>query len=117
MQTWWLWPEQDKATSEGSGESIIGYGLSETTSRTEEAAVARSQPSDQPLALLNKGQRITGDERGALSDQLRRQYESGRSIRDLAADTGRSYGFVHRVLQESGATLRGRGGSNRRLSN
>jgi hypothetical protein len=26
--------------------------------------------------------------------------------------TGRSYGFVHRVLVESGATLRKRGGAN-----
>ena len=77
---------------------------------TEEAAVAESQS----LSPLNKGRRITGDERGALSDDLRRHYENGRSIRDLAADTGRSYGFVHRVLKESGATLRGRGGSNRR---
>jgi hypothetical protein len=68
----------------------------------------------QPLAQLNKGQRITGTQRGVLSDELRRQYENGRSIRDLAADTGRSYGFIHRVLKESGATLRGRGGSNRR---
>ena len=66
------------------------------------------------LSPLNKGRRITGDERGALSGELRRQYEAGRSIRDLAADTGRSYGFIHRVLVESGAKLRGRGGANRR---
>lgn len=69
-----------------------------------------------PLSPLDKGRRITGDERGVLSDELRREYENGRSIRDLAADTGRSYGFVHRVLKESGATLRGRGGSNRRVA-
>ena len=68
------------------------------------------------LSPLNKGRRITGDERGTLSVDLRREYERGRSIRDLAADTGRSYGFIHRVLKESGATLRGRGGSNRRKS-
>jgi hypothetical protein len=37
----------------------------------------------------------------------------GSSIRSIAADTGRSYGFVHRVLTESGATLRGRGGATR----
>ena len=77
---------------------------------TEEAAVAESQS----LSPLNKGRRITGDERGALSDDLRRHYESGRSIRDLAADTGRSYGFVHRVLTESGVQLRQRGGARRR---
>jgi hypothetical protein len=63
---------------------------------------------------LAKGRRITGDERGTLSDELRQQYEAGRSIRAIAKDTGRSYGFVHRVLQESGATLRGRGGATRR---
>jgi hypothetical protein len=65
------------------------------------------------VAQLMKGRRITGDERGTLSDELRQQYESGRSIRSIAAETGRSYGFVHRVLQESGATLRGRGGATR----
>jgi len=35
-------------------------------------------------------------------------------IRDIAAETGRSYGFVHRVLAESGATMRSRGGATRR---
>ncbi|HVQ19255.1 MAG TPA: helix-turn-helix domain-containing protein, partial [Actinomycetes bacterium] len=60
-----------------------------TTLATEEADVAETRS----LSPLNKGRRITGDERGALSDELRHQYENGRSIRDLAADTGRSYGF------------------------
>lgn len=63
---------------------------------------------------LGKGRRITGDERGDLSSKLRKRYESGVSIRALAAETGRSYGWVHRLLLESGATLRGRGGPNRR---
>ena len=66
------------------------------------------------MAELVKGRRITGSERGVLlSAELRRRYEGGSSIRALAADTGRSYGFVHRVLLESGATLRGRGGATR----
>ncbi|MFO7401299.1 MAG: helix-turn-helix domain-containing protein, partial [Actinomycetales bacterium] len=30
-----------------------------------------------------------------------------------AASTGRSYGFIHRILSESGVTLRGRGGATR----
>ncbi|MDX6206482.1 MAG: hypothetical protein QOF39_2539, partial [Frankiales bacterium] len=34
-------------------------------------------------------------------------------IRSLAESTGRSYGFVHRILTESGAALRGRGGATR----
>ena len=37
-----------------------------------------------------------------------------KSIRALAASTGRSYGFVHRVLTESGVQLRQRGGARRR---
>lgn len=65
------------------------------------------------MSDLGKGRRITGDERGTLSTTLRRRYEGGASIRTLAAETGRSYGFVHRVLLESGATLRGRGGATR----
>lgn len=63
------------------------------------------------VAQLGKGRRITGDERGTLTEDLRKSYESGRSIRAISAETGRSYGFVHRVLVESGTTLRGRGGA------
>jgi hypothetical protein len=66
------------------------------------------------VAELPKGRRITGSERDRLATDLKKRYESGASIRELAAETGRSYGFVHRVLAESGATLRGRGGAVRR---
>lgn len=66
------------------------------------------------MAELPKGRRITGLDRDRLSADLKKRYESGVSIRDLAAEIGRSYGFVHRVLLESGATLRGRGGAVRR---
>jgi len=59
----------------------------------------------------SKGDRITGAERAKLAQDLRTRYEEGASIRDLASETGRSYGFVHRVLTESGAQLRGRGGA------
>ena len=62
---------------------------------------------------LGKGKRITGDDRNSLADELRSRYDSGESIRSLATSTNRSYGFVHRLLSESGATLRGRGGANR----
>jgi hypothetical protein len=44
--------------------------------------------------------------------ELRNAYERGASIRDLAATTGRSYGSIHSMLLESGATLRARGGAN-----
>lgn len=39
--------------------------------------------------------------------ELKAGYEKGASIRTLAAETGRSYGYVHRALVESGVVLRG----------
>ena len=66
------------------------------------------------MADLTKGRRVTGGERDKLAGDLRKKYEAGASIRELAEDTGRSYGFVHRVLVGSGATLRGRGGATRK---
>jgi len=68
------------------------------------------------VADLTKGRRVTGGDRTKLAADLRKRYESGASIRELAAETGRSYGFVHRILSESGATLRGRGGATRSRS-
>ena len=65
------------------------------------------------MAELKKGSRITGAERDKLAQDLRKKYEGGQSIRLLAESSGRSYGFVHRILSESGATLRGRGGATR----
>jgi hypothetical protein len=62
---------------------------------------------------LKKGSRVTGSDRDKLAAELRKKYDSGQSIRALAEATGRSYGFVHRILSESGTTLRGRGGATR----
>ncbi len=58
--------------------------------------------------------RVTGDDRSTLAADLKKRYEKGESIRLLAASSGRSYGFVHRILSESGTTLRGRGGATRK---
>lgn len=65
------------------------------------------------VADLKKGARITGNMRDKLAADLKKKYEKGLSIRALAESTGRSYGFVHRVLSESGVQLRGRGGATR----
>jgi transposase-like protein len=62
---------------------------------------------------LKKGSRVTGAARDKLATELKRKYDSGASIRALAEETGRSYGFVHRMLSESGVSLRGRGGATR----
>jgi hypothetical protein len=68
------------------------------------------------VAELKKGTRVTGGDRDKLAADLKRKYEGGQSIRVLAQSSNRSYGFVHRILSESGATLRGRGGATRRKS-
>jgi hypothetical protein len=64
-------------------------------------------------ALLAKGSRITGAQRGAVAAKYAKRYEAGESIRKIAEDAGRSFGFVHGVLKEAGVTLRGRGGATR----
>lgn len=65
------------------------------------------------MAKVVRGARITGAQREKLAAQYVKKYESGQSIRQIADKAGRSYGFVHGVLVESGAALRGRGGATR----
>jgi hypothetical protein len=63
---------------------------------------------------LRKGTRVTGTDRSKLATDLKTRYDAGESIRSLANATGRSYGFIHRILTETGVTLRGRGGAARK---
>lgn len=63
------------------------------------------------MAEQTRRVRVTGSDRDKLAADLRKKYQKGESIRALAASTGRSYGFVHRLLTESGQALRGRGGA------
>ncbi|SEQ54513.1 helix-turn-helix domain-containing protein [Microlunatus flavus] len=72
-----------------------------------------AEASDGTAGALTKGARITGDQRSSLAASFGERYAGGESIRSIAQDTGRSYGFVHGVLKESGASLRGRGGATR----
>lgn len=65
------------------------------------------------MAQLGKGRRVSGGEREKLTNDLVKKYAAGASIRELAASTGRSYGFVHRILTDADVTLRGRGGPTR----
>jgi helix-turn-helix protein len=62
---------------------------------------------------LRKGTRVTGADRSKLATDLKKRYDGGESIRALANATGRSYGFIHRILTETGVSLRGRGGATR----
>jgi Helix-turn-helix domain len=77
------------------------------------AEVLRRTEEETAVADLKKGARITGTQRDKLATDLKKKYEKGASIRALAEQTGRSYGFVHRVLSETGVSLRGRGGATR----
>src|SRR5690554_3766642 len=74
---------------------------------------ARQPRGGRVAEKLAKGARISGGNRDKLAADLKKKYEGGKSIRDLAGETGRSYGFVHRLLSESGVQLRGRGGATR----
>ena len=62
---------------------------------------------------VKKGARITGADRTKLAGELTKKYANGASIRALAEETGRSYGFVHRILTENDVSLRSRGGATR----
>lgn len=55
-----------------------------------------------------------GPDRDKLAAGLKAKYEGGKSIRALAEETGRSYGGVHRLLEDAGVTFRSRGGVPRR---
>ena len=62
---------------------------------------------------IAKGVRVVGDERQELVSELTRRYAAGESIRSIARDIGRSYGFVHGVLRQADTPLRARGGATR----
>ena len=68
----------------------------------------------QAAERADASRRIVGHERVTWAKDYVRRYGRGDSIRMIAADTGRSYGFVHRLLVESGVQLRKRGGARTR---
>lgn len=70
----------------------------------------RMRPGQRPDQVGSINDEITEIERAELAAKLKRRYDSGESIRKIAAEIGRSYGFVHRVLSESGTALSSREG-------
>lgn len=62
---------------------------------------------------LAKGHRISGAERDRLAKRLLAEYEAGRSIRQICAETGYSIGRVRRLLIDAGVEFRSRGGRRR----
>jgi hypothetical protein len=66
--------------------------------------------SDLPeLDPLPAHSRIDGEARAFLADLMRSHYQQGASIRSLAAQTNRSYGWVVAMLKESRTKFRPRG--------
>jgi transposase-like protein len=57
-----------------------------------------------------QGPAVRGDARVAVRADLARRYRDGASVRKLAREVGKSYGFVYRMLEEAGVTMRPRGG-------
>ncbi|MDT0317411.1 helix-turn-helix domain-containing protein [Streptomyces millisiae] len=45
-----------------------------------------------------------------MSADHKKKCKSGQSIRDLLVEIERSYGFIHRLLDEADVTFRSRGG-------
>jgi len=57
---------------------------------------------------------VSGADRAALRATVAARYAAGASIKELAAGSGWSYGFVHKLLCEAGVPLRRRGPRNKR---
>lgn len=65
---------------------------------------------------IPRGVQVRGKDRARLVKEIGRRYKRGEPLRALAASTGRSYGFVYRLVIESGQVMRPRGGARRRPS-
>jgi hypothetical protein len=59
---------------------------------------------------ITKFKRLAGGDADAFDQDARREYDSGKTIRAIVAESGRSYGAVHRALQRVGTRFRQRGG-------
>lgn len=64
---------------------------------------------------VKKNVHVVGAERAKIAAQVSAQYIAGDSIRAIAVSLGRSYGFVHRLLEETSTAFRPRGGAMRRI--
>lgn len=59
---------------------------------------------------LRRYEHAYGPTRDEVRAEVARRYTAGETVRSIATDLGRSYGFVHRLLVESrDVTLRSRG--------
>ncbi|MFE2179064.1 helix-turn-helix domain-containing protein [Streptomyces sp. NPDC059455] len=65
------------------------------------------------LPRIPRGKRLTGNARERFRESVSVVYLSDPdvSIRDISDATGRSFGFIHTMLNEAGVELRRRGGA------
>jgi hypothetical protein len=63
------------------------------------------------MTEYKKRVRIVGDARQQAIAEIKSRYEQQMPIRAIATEIGRSYGFVHRCLDEAGVPMRPRGGA------
>ncbi|WP_413809676.1 helix-turn-helix domain-containing protein [Streptomyces sp. OE57] len=68
------------------------------------------------LPRVPRGKRLMGKDRESFRESVSNVYESDPdvSIRDIKDVTGRSFGFIRKILIEAGVELRSRGRSNRK---
>jgi IS30 family transposase len=64
---------------------------------------------------IAKGRRLTRKALITFDQEAKREYDSGKTVRAISAESGRSYGTVHRALQRARVQFRARG-VNSRLS-
>ena len=90
---WTVWGDESSEGIEPRGQVHRGYS---------------GGPIETPA--LDPYERLQPDTQSALAAALRKQYERGKSIRDLAADTGYSIARVRSLLENSAVAIRPRGG-------
>jgi transposase len=64
---------------------------------------------------LRRYEHVSGSNRAETRAAAAKLYAEGATVRHIATDLGRSYGFVHRLLVESGVPLRSRGARSKAL--
>ncbi|MFC7983346.1 helix-turn-helix domain-containing protein [Streptomyces sp. NPDC057336] len=88
-----------------------------TSPRTPAAAVTTRSPESTPpsecldLPFIETGKKLTGSARAEFAKKVVAAYRPpGRTvtIREICEATNRSYGAIHSLLSEAGATKRGR---------
>lgn len=64
---------------------------------------------------LHRYAHVSGNAREETRAAVAKLYAEGATVRAIAAELGRSYGFVHRILVEAEVPLRSRGTRSRAL--